>query len=186
MEKVRNKFVIALLVIILIIVSALCILFTTGTLSLKTNDEDVNSFNNKEESDDKVNINLLIGNVSVSKDAPNTKILIDGTINLSYNNSKYVGVILSGYCLGTNNEKYHITGPADGRVFFHNDGNSRLTLTESTSQNIEYIDGTFKEWSEIDWENVKIKYCKIDKMTAISNDDKNNLETILNIEKNFN
>lgn len=77
-------------------------------------------------------------------------------------------------------------GPGDGRTLFHNDGDNNLTLTEDISHNIEYSDGTVKAWSEIDWENVKIKYCKIEKMTAILNDGSNQQEIVLNVEKSFN
>lgn len=188
----NNKGVIALLIVIIIILATLCVLFATGTISFNSNkannndtNENVNKNNNIETNDDKINIDISMNNVSVLKDAPNAKISVVGTINLSYDNTKYTGVTLSGYCLGNENEKYLIHGPGDGRVLFHNDNNVELTLTEDIPQNVEYTDGTIKAWSEIDWENVKIKYCKIEKMTAILNDGTNHPETVLNVEKSF-
>lgn len=187
MEQEKNKNgVIALLVVIIVILLALVVLLATGTISFKSSNTVDDTSSNNATVNDKVDINLSINNVTVSKDAPNAKIFVDGTINLSYDSSKYAGVTLSGYCLGTNNEKYLINGPGDGRVLFHNDGNNNLTLTENVPQNIEYSDGAVKAWSEIDWENVKIKYCKIEKMTAILNEGTNHPETVLNIEKSFN
>ena len=49
----NNKGVIALLIVIIIILSALCILFATGTISLKSNDADNNKTN--------PNVNDIIG-----------------------------------------------------------------------------------------------------------------------------
>lgn len=141
--------------------------------------------NDNNTNDDKIDIDLSISNVSVDKDSPNAKISVIGTINLSYDNNKYAGVALSGYCLGTDNEKYLIWGPGDGRVLFHNDSNNILTLTENIPQDVKYTDGTVKVWSEVDWENVKIKYCKIEKMTAILKEGSDYPETVLNIEKEF-
>ena len=187
----NNKIIISLLIVIIIILSILCILFATGTISFNSNNNDTvveseNNSNNNEVIGDNVNIDLSIDNVSISKDAPNTKIKVSGTINLSYDNNKYSGINLSGYCLGTNNEKYLIYGPADGRALFHNDDNKTLSLAETVNQNIEYVDGTVKTWSEIDWENVKIKYCKIDKIIAFFNGSTQSLEKSLNFEKSFN
>ena len=58
-------------------------------------------------------------------------------------------------------------------------------FTENVPQNVEYTDGTVKDISQVDWNNVKIKYCKVDKIVLTSNDN-NNLEKEVNIEKNFN
>ena len=186
MEQVKNKnVVISLIVVMIVILLTLVVLLATGTISFKFNNAARDTQGNNTTVNDKVDINLSIGNVTVSKDAPNAKISVDGTIDLSYDNSKYIGVTLSGYCLGTDNEKYLIHGPGDGGALFHN-GNNSLTLTEDIPQNIEYSDGTVKAWSEINWNNVKIKYCKIEKMTAILNDGSDGIETVLDVEKEFN
>lgn len=191
----NNKRVILLLIIIIIILSILCILFATNTLIFKSKNIDNNepnqnitNANNNNSNNDKIDINLTIDTVSISKDAPNNKLHINGKINLSYNSNQYLGITLTGYCLGNNNEKYLIHGPGDGRALLSKDNinNNELTLSEKIPQNIEYTNGTIKEWKDIDWEIVKIKYCKIDKMTAISREGTNNTETTLNIEKYFN
>ena len=130
-----------------------------------------------------VDIKLSIDSVEVKKDAPNTYLFVKGTMNLSYDNTKYLGVSLYGYCLGADGEKYIISGPADGRALFHNDDNNNLTLTENGDKKIEYPDGTTKSWSEVDWNNVEIKYCKIDKMKAFYNGQgASGIETELNVE----
>lgn len=210
-KEKNNKLVIILLIVIIAILLLLVVLLTTGTISFKSNTIDNNSQtnennnedikennksnntnndaidekNNNNQISDKVDIELSMNTASVTKEGPNARIHIKGTIKLSYDNNKYAGVTLSGYCLGADNEKYLISGPGDGRALFHNDENNKLLLTENIPQSIQYSDGTSKEWSEIDWDNVKIKYCKIEKMTAWSNDGTNNYETTLNIEKEF-
>ena len=187
MEQENNKNgVIILLVVIIIILLALVVLLATGTISFKSDNTADDTSSNNVVANDKVDINLSINDATITEDGPNARIHIDGTINLSYDSSKYAGVTLSGYCLGADNEKYLVNGPGDGRALFHNDGNNNLTLTENIPQNIEYPDGTVKAWSDVDWKNVKIKYCKIEKMTAILNEGTDNLETVLNIEKSFN
>ena len=187
MDKPKNnKGVIILLIVIIIILSSLCVLFATNTISFKSNNT-INDTSNNDDVNDKIDVNLSINNVIISEDAPNSKLFLDGTINLSYDNNKYAGVALSGYCLGNNNEKYLIHGPGDGHVLFHDD-NSILSLTENIPQNIEYSDGTTKSWEEIDWSNVKIKYCKIEKMITVLNNgtsETNNPEIALNVEKFF-
>lgn len=183
--KKNNKGGIVLLVVIIVIILVLVILLATGTISFKSDNTARDTQGNNTTENDNVDINLSIGNVTISQDAPNSKILVDGTIDLSYDNNKYAGVTLSGYCLGADNEKYLMNGPGDGRALFHNDGDSKLTLTEDIPQNIESPDGTVKAWSDVDWKNVKIKYCKIEKMTAILNEGSNHPETVLNVEKEF-
>lgn len=172
--------------VIIVFLLTLVVLLVTGTISFKSDNTARDTHGSDTNINEKVDINLSIGNVSISEDAPNSKILVDGTIDLLYDSSKYAGVTLFGYCLGSDNEKYLMDGPGDGRTLFHNDGDNNLTLTEDISRNIEYSDGTVKAWSEINWENIKIKYCKIEKMTAILNDGSNQQEIVLNVEKSFN
>lgn len=183
-NKGKNR-VLILLIIIIVVLLTLVILFATGIIKYNSNTINDSSKNSITEND-MVDINLSINNVEVSKDAPNTKISVTGTINLSYDTNKYKGITLSGYCLGTSGEKYLISGPNDGRVLFHNDGNNNLTFGENIPQKIVYSDGTSKSWDKIDWSNVKIKYCKIDKMTAVLNEGTNSPQFELNFEKTFN
>lgn len=147
----------------------------------------INSSKNNEIVKD-INCNASIGNVEVFSDeySGNTRIHVNGTINLSFDKNKYEGIMLSGYCLGSNGEKYLMHGPGDGRTLYSNNGDNDtvLSLTENIPQDIKYSDGTVKGWSEIDWNNVKIKYCKIDKLEAVLKDG-SSVEMELNYEKNF-
>lgn len=194
-EKGKN-IIIGILVGVNIILLALVIWFANNrdndiNKTTTSDDNSQNNFENDTISDNNVSnnniaINLSINNVTVSKDAPNEKIQVTGIIDLSYDNNKYEGVTLSGYCIGSSNEKYLIHGPSDGRAFFSNDGNNNLTLSEDITD-IKYADGVVKPWSEdIDWDNVKIKYCKIEKMKALLKNSINYDDISLNIEKNFN
>lgn len=136
--------------------------------------------------DDKdIDFKMTLGDVSINLNGINTKLSLDGTLDLSYDNNKYLGASISGYCLGSNNEKYLIHGPGDGATLYYNGNNIKLMFTESIPQNVEYVDGTVKDISQVDWNTVKIKYCRVDKIILISNDN-NNLEKEVKIEKNFN
>ena len=139
--------------------------------------------NDKDDKD--IDFKMTLGDVSINLNGVNTKLSLDGTLDLSYDSNKYLGASISGYCLGTNNEKYLIHGPGDGATLYYNGNNIKLMFTENVPQNVEYTDGTVKDISQVDWNNVKIKYCKVDKIVLTSNDN-NNLEKEVNIEKNFN
>jgi len=126
-------------------------------------------------------ISLTIDSVNVN--VGDTNLNVTGTIDLLIDDEIYDGVSLEGYCLDTNNQKYSIYGPQDGRSLFHN-GTSDLSLSED----IEKV-------SDVNWENVTIKYCKIDNMKAYKskNDSITGLgklaetkEFELNYEKSFN
>ena len=184
-NKGKNR-VLILLIIIIVVLLTLVILFATGVIKFKSNTTNGSS-KNSVTANDKVDINLSIDNVfMIPKDSINSiGFYVDGTINLSYDESKFAGVVLGGYCLGNEDEKYQIHGPGSGHVFFYN-GADKLYLELNIPQNVVYTDGTSKSISEIDWDSVKIKYCKIDKMTAVFNKGTNSLQFELNFEKNFN
>ena len=108
--------------------------------------------------DDKdIDFKMTLGDVSINLNGINTKLSLDGTLDLSYDNNKYLGASISGYCLGSNNEKYLIHGPGDGATLYYNGNNIKLMFTESIPQNVEYVDGTVKDISQVDWNTVKIK-----------------------------
>ena len=183
-EKKSNIGVIVLIVSIIIAIGILVALFATGVISFKSNEI-------KEEASDNVLVNsdvdvdISIGDVTVSKDAPNAKIFIDGQISLTYDNNKYSGVTISGYCLGVDGEKYLMHGPGDGGSLYHNVSEGTLSLSEDIPQEVEYTDGTTKEWSGINWDAVKIKYCKIDHLSAIPNEGTMTVDSVLSFEKSF-
>ena len=139
--------------------------------------------NNTDDKD--IDFKMTLGDVSINLNGVNTKLSLDGTLDLSYDSNKYLGASISGYCLGNNNEKYLILGPGDGATLYYNGNDIKLMFTENVPQNVEYTDGTVKDISQVDWNNVKIKYCRVDKIVLISNDN-NNLEKEVKTEKNFN
>ena len=98
-QKINKNGIIALVVIIIVFLLTLVVLLVTGTISFKSDNTARDTHGSDTNINEKVDINLSIGNVSISKDAPNSKILVDGTIDLLYDSSKYAGVTLSGYCL---------------------------------------------------------------------------------------
>lgn len=125
---------------------------------------------------------LTISNVKINpEEYMDNHLTLAGTINLSMDDNLYEGVSLEGYCIDTNNKRYSMYGPQDGRALFHNGAND-LSLSED-----------LKIVKNVNWKNVTIKYCKIDKMTAyVATIDDNNLAKLsitksidLNYEKNF-
>ena len=177
-RKDNKIFVISACLIIFVLIF---VVIAINLKSKKNNDDVINKTNLRDE----IAIKLSINSFNIKKDSPNSKIYVDGMLSLSYDSNKYAGVILSGYCLDSNGGKYLIHGPVDGETLFHNDSNS-LLLTEDIPQKIEYTDGTVKALSDVNWDDVRIKYCKVDKMTAVLNESNTKLETALSIQTYFN
>ena len=127
---------------------------------------------------------LTIDNVNIYEQEANDVVILNltGTANISVDDDVYDGVSLEGYCLDTNNKRYDIYGPQDGRALFHNGDNDL-----SVSKNLGVI-------GIVNWKNITIKYCKIDKMVAyVSTSSDNDLSRLsitksidLNYEKSFN
>ena len=174
MEETQNKSKLLFILLALIILVIIVLIITRVII-----------FNQDRTPADGFGIDIFIENVNVYNDSPNTKLLLEGEIYLSYDTSIYKGITLSGYCLGSNNEKYFIEGPGDGRTLFQNDDNTNLSLTEIVEQKIEYPDGTTKNWADVDWSQVTIKYCKIDKITSILQKSTDTPETMIEVEKKF-
>ena len=113
---------------------------------------------------------LSIDDVKISKDDTNNKLQVEGKMKLSFSEEKYYDVTIWGYCLGDENEKYIIYGPDNEEKSYH-DGNHKFTLVNtvnSESGDVIYKDGTTKKFNDIEWDNVRIKYCKIDKIVSYS------------------
>ena len=187
MEQEKNKKgLTTILVVIIIGLLALVILLGTGTISFKSNDSTNESpkGSNGTTENYMIDSNIEIENVYVFKDGANEKISVEGTVSLTYDDNVYKGATISGYCYGADNEKYIVSGPGDGRTLFDK-SNSKLSLVEDVNAKIVYIDGTIKEWSDINWSNVKIKSCTIDMISVFLRDDSGRFEKKLNVEKNF-
>ena len=190
MENKKKKIIILVVSIIVVLVTII-ILFITGVFKFG-NVSSTNSNNNGDKntsnsvSVDDVEMNITSFDIAAaSEDSVNSiGFYIYGDMKISYDESKYAGVALSGYCLGSENETYKLHGPGSGHVLFHN-GDTKLLLELDYPQEIKLSNGTTKMLSEIDWSNVKIKYCKIDKMSAVPNGDANTKNIGLNFEKYF-
>ena len=194
MESQRNnKGVIILLIIVIVILSVLCILFATGTISLKSNDvdnkENVDS-NTTKNTIENVEIEILsLDNVNITENSPNHKMSVNGTMRLSFNQDKFIAVVLSGFCTGANDEKYMMVGPGNGAVSYK-DGETTFGLVNSInnqSGDVIYQDGTVKTSGDINWKNVNIKSCTVEKLIAytLESDGKTSIVTELNFKKQF-
>lgn len=132
--------------------------------------------------------NLTIDDVIVIEDSPNNHLKISGKLKISYDENVYFPVVLSGYCVGSENEKYFIFGPGSEAISYYNSDTEfqmRETINSQTGD-VRYSDGTLKTNDDVDWKNVKIKSCKIDKVSAyLKSDGKTMIETTLDYEKNF-
>lgn len=144
-------------------------------------DNDTNKTNNVIEQDDNDENNIKISNDDiklkslniekyiVDENGVNTKISVAGKIDLEFDENKYEGVTISGYCLDSNDTKYIITGPSDGRALYHS-GMSDLSLSEDLMSNVVYKDGTTKPIRENSWKDVSLKKCYIEKIIGFINE----------------
>ena len=193
MEKQNNnKGVIALLIVIIVILATLCVLFATGTISFNSNNinnneinQDYNENNNNiNDKNETINIKILsIDNVSINKDAPNEKMFVTGKMNLSYKSSDFITTSMSGYCVGKNNEKYTIH-PGSGWIKYNDTENSFSLANTITNSDVVYSDGTTKAALDINWDDVEIKSCIIEKFNALTTDSKS-ISIELNFKKEF-
>lgn len=155
-------------------------------------DKDIDNKNNMAEvkndyvtdndNDDEIKLDIIsIDDVSIDMDRPNEKLWIEGKMTLNFDESKYFPVFLSGYCLGSDDEKYFIHGPGSGTVSFNNGDNIFRLVNSINDENgdVVYKDGTTKK--NVDFSNVKIKYCKIDKLTAYKINDGNESDSNISV-----
>ena len=197
MEKNSNKGVIALLIIIIIIIlAALCILFATETISFKNNNStsEKSSIDKVEKKSDIEDIQLKILSIDelkVGSEYVNHKMYVYGKMELSYNEDKYFPLTMSGYCIDDKNIRYNIYGPGSGAISYYNSDTTFALVNTINNENGDIIleDGTTKKISdiEIDWDNIKIKSCVIEKLNAFTKESNSSLskEMVLNIKKNF-
>ena len=98
----NNKGVIALLIVIIVILSALCVLFATGTISFKSNDVDNNKTNQNVTDNNNVETNDDENIVNNNQDNNENNINLDN-IKYDYNDN-----ILGKYVNKNNQEDYFI------------------------------------------------------------------------------
>ena len=153
------------------------------------NNSDINSDNNNSEEND-VRIKVLsIDDVEVGNNLINHPMSVKIKIDLDYDESKVSGVNISGYCIDDENTKYNIHGPGSGANFFYKNSDEYV-LVNSTDMNgkseVYLSDGSLKE--SIDWDNVKIRSCTIEKANVFSAGDSiNKLNSVdLNFKQNIN
>lgn len=147
----------------------------------------VNDNKNTKNEFPQINVEILsMDEPTIGLDWPNEKMRVTGNINLSFDEDIYDVVVLTGYCLGEQNEKYNIHGPGSGAISFHN-SDKEYILVNTITQNgdIIYPDGTSKDSNDVDWSTVKIKSCKIEKAIAYFFDSTTTIETEVNYEKTF-
>ena len=191
----NNKGVIALLIVIIVILATLFVLFATGTISFNSNNinnneinqdnnENNNENNNINDKNETINIKILsIDNVSIDKDAPNEKMFVTGKMNLSYKSSDFITTSMSGYCVGKNNEKY-TKHPGSGWIKYNDTENSFSLANTITNSDVVYLDGTTEAARDINWDDVEIKSCIIEKFNALTTDSKS-ISIELNFKKEF-
>lgn len=120
----------------------------------------------------------------------NHHMYVTGKMMLNFKEENFQVVGLDGFCIGKDNEKYKIYGPEGVEVSFNN-GDTEYYLTESFNDedgDVIYPDGTIKSNADVDWETVRIKYCKIENLYTAYNKNGKTITsyTRLDYEKNFN
>ena len=191
-EKSKNT-LIAVLICIIILLVIVCILLASGTINLKGKEEVDNTTKPNTTDTTKTKEPLKITNLSFSKpwvgnlhgSSINT-LIITVTANIDCTDDTYAGVIVSGYCLDKNDNKYFFEGP-EGVMAIYCDNNENhqnaysLELTKVLDNN-----GKEVNTDNIDYKNIEIKYCKIDNATVISTDGSSlNTPIEINYEKEF-
>lgn len=129
-----------------------------------------------------------IESVEIIADSPNNKLFVRGNMNLLYDEEKYFPVTLSGYCLDENNNKYNIYGPGTGAISFYNNDKDFTMVNSINSSDGDVIEanGNKKFANEIDWNNVKIISCNIEKASARIKENDTYISKDLNYEYKIN
>lgn len=145
--------------------------------------------NNQDEYDIDIEI-LSMNKPIINQGSLNHHLYITGDMNIYFKEDNFHVVGLEGYCLGEENEKYLVYGPKESEITFNND-DMEYYLVESIDDedgDVIYPDGTRKNSSDIDWNNIKIESCKIEKLYTVYTKDGKTVTsyTEINYEKNFN
>ena len=206
-EQKNNKGVIILLIVIILILSVLCVLFATGTIQFKSNESenngqieenndevlddqlDIGDIDDQTDADEKIEItNLTFGKPYAGGIGGGTidTLVIDVNTNLKCNNNDVAGIQISGYCLDKNNNKYEMRGPVGVMAFYCDNNSSHVDSGKITVEKVYDSNGKEINTTNIKWEQLEIKYCKIDKANIVGNNGEIlSSEKELNYEKNF-
>lgn len=176
--KNNNKGLYIIIAILLILVMVLGGYIIYDKVNNKQDNSTANDNDKTISVKDDVNVKITLGDYSINMSSPNNKLELKGTIDVSYDSNKYYGLALYGYCLDENNNRYEISGPADGRTLFGN-GNTELVMSEVISpyQNQDISS------------NLVLSYCKIDKISLveiISSKEDKTYKMAINVEKYYN
>lgn len=176
--KNNNKGLYIIIAILLILVMVLGGYIIYDKVNNKQDNSTANDNDKTISVKDDVNVKITLGDYSINMSSPNNKLELKGTIDVSYDSNKYYGLALYGYCLDENNNRYEISGPADGRTLFGN-GNTGLVMSEVISpyQNQDISS------------NLVLSYCKIDKISLveiISSKEDKTYKMAINVEKYYN
>ena len=194
-QEKNNKGVIALLVVLVVILVVLCILLATGKLSLKSNESttenNVQGITNIESLNNQVKItNLSIEKPSASAfgGSENNMLAVPVSFDLNCSNSSLIaGVTLKGYCLDTNDNKYSIVGPLSIMAYYCDSDEKKISMYVNQTYDKDGIPHEF-DWKPTNkWDNIDIKYCKIEKANVRLSDASEIVTGIdINYEKEFN
>ena len=198
----NNKIIIILtivIVLLLVVIVALGMIITNGQCNEYSKDninqDKVDDYVNDLLDDDKdkydVDIEILsMDDPSIISFSPNHHLYVSGRMNLAFKEDNFHIVGLEGYCIGDKDEKYMIYGPASEVGMSFANGDTVFELVDTIGNDagdVIYQDGARKNSSEIDWKNVKIKLCKIEKLYTVYTKDSKTVTsyTEINYEKNF-
>lgn len=181
-DKKNNNVIITILAIVVVLLLVVCIrlgiIIANGEykecnkdiVQDKINDT-VQNYMPLENNEYDVYIDIFsIDKPSIISISPNHHLYVSGDMNISFKEENFHIVGLEGYCLGDKNEKYMIYGPSTEIGMSFKNGDTVFELVETIGDedgDVRYSDGTVKSSSEVVWENVKIKSCKIEKLYTV-------------------
>ena len=119
--KKNNKGVIVLLIVIIVMLVALCVLFATGTINFKTNDNSVDNINNQENTNGNNNVindtNDANSNIE-EKNNSNNQV----TDNMNFIREKRITLIEEPNCTGQHSTPLVATIEPNGNITIAQDG----------------------------------------------------------------
>lgn len=196
MEQEKNKNgLIILLAVLVVILTVLCVLFATGTISFKSQNETTENTNKGVTSIESLNNLVKITNLSIEKPSAsafggseNNMLAVPVSFDLNCSNSSLIaGVTLKGYCLDTNDNKYSIVGPLSIMAYYCDSDEKKISMYVNQTYDKDGIPHEV-DWKPTNkWDNIDIKYCKIEKANVRLSDASEIVTGIdINYEKEFN
>lgn len=181
MEVKKNMGLIALLTIIGVIALTILVLIINGNIISKS-DDDTTIQKNKYTGDNSEVIELteeeqqlidatIIKTISWEKPSYSSagganvnSIGMDIELDLECQNTKIAGIRLSGYCLDKDNNNYKMSAPTAVPLF---NCNTKQTLIMQQYGDVHNSNGEIIPTGNIDWHNIEIKYCQVNKVEYV-------------------